>query len=61
MGGIIKVNAKTQTNYFYELFAPIGTDFPDRFQPFYAPKEMLEMGVFEGKYCSDCVGEFPAD
>lgn len=59
VGDIIEVNDKMQSNYSYELVAPIGKNFSNRFKPFYTPKEMLAMGVFEGKYCNDCTDEFP--
>ena len=59
IGDTIKVNDKMQTDYAYKLVARTGGDFADGFQPFYSPKEMLEMGVFEGKYCNDCRDEFP--
>ena len=61
IGDKIVVNDKMQTGYFYELAAPVGDDFHTEFKPFYEPKEMLEMGVFEGKYCNDCTKEFPKD
>ena len=59
-GDIIAVNDKMQNGYCYELVASVGDCISDKFQPFYTPKEMLEMGVFEGKYCNDCVGELPS-
>jgi hypothetical protein len=56
---IIEVKDKMQRGYRYNLIAPIGKRFDDEFQPYYSPQKMLEMGVFEGKYCTDCIGEFP--
>lgn len=50
-----------QNGYRYELVALPGNDFDDRFQPYFSPRQMLEMGVFEGKYCSDCIDELPQD
>lgn len=61
IGDIIAVNDKMQQGYVYECTAPVGEGFADGFQPFYTPKEMLELGVFEGKYLNDCQGEFPSD
>ncbi len=59
IGGSIIVNDCFQTGYIYQLEASAGDDFAPDFRPFFSPKEMLEMGVFEGKYCNDCVDEFP--
>lgn len=61
VGEIIDVNDKMQSGYRYALVAPAGKEFSDGFQPRYSPAQMLEMGVFEGKYCNDCIGEFPAE
>ncbi len=58
---MINVNDKMQKNYSYELSAKMGGDFAVDFKPELTPKEMLEMGVFEGKYINDCQDEFPQD
>ena len=57
----IRVNDKMQSGYFYELAVPIGEDFDPLFTPELSPKEMLELGIFGGKYLNDCKNEFPAD
>ena len=59
LGDIITVNDTMQTGYEYELVAPAGRKFDEGFEPFYTPAQMLEMGVFEGKYMNDCRDEFP--
>ena len=56
---IIEVNDKMQKGYSYALSAKTGEAFANDFKPFYTPAKMLEMGVFEGKYCNDCQNEFP--
>jgi hypothetical protein len=48
-----------QQNYCYELVAPIGRNFDPEFQPELTPKQMLALGVFGGKYMTDCKREFP--
>ena len=55
------VNDRLQSEYQYQLVAPMGAEFDAGFTPFYTPKQMLEMGVFEGKYCNDCTEELPTD
>ena len=58
---IVRVNDRMQTGYAYALSAPEGRDFNPEFQPELTPKEMLALGVFAGKYMTDCRAEFPAD
>jgi len=58
-GREVVVNDKMQTEYCYRLSAPTGGDFATGFTPFYTPQQMLEMGVFEGRYLNDCTDEFP--
>ena len=60
-GRVVQVNDKMQSDYCYELVAPVGQDFAEDFRPFYTTQEMLEMGVFEGRYCNDCREEFPPE
>jgi len=50
-----------QKNYRYFLTEPLGKNFDKLFKPDLTPKEMLQMGVFGGKYMTDCKNEFPAD
>ncbi|MCL5009327.1 MAG: hypothetical protein M1400_03245 [Patescibacteria group bacterium] len=56
----ILVNDKLQRNYKYQLVAPIGKNFFPDFKPQLTPRQMLELGVFGGKYLTDCRAEFPA-
>jgi hypothetical protein len=57
---IVLVNDKMQRGYRYERVAPVGRNFDSEFRPELSPKEMLELGVFCGKYMTDCLNEFPA-
>lgn len=57
----VTVNDKMQQGYTYILSAPMGKDFDPEFRPQLTPKEMLELGVFGGRYMTDCTDEFPAD
>jgi len=56
----IVVNDRMQQGYRYVLTARVGRDFDDGFAPELTPQEMLELGVFGGKYMTDCRDEFPA-
>ncbi len=55
----IVVNDKMQKNYVYYLTEPTGKNFDTSFKPELSPREMLELGVFGGKYMTDCKKEFP--
>ena len=49
-----------QRNYRYVRSAPIGRNFDKEFRPDLTPKQMLALGIFGGKYMTDCKKEFPA-
>lgn len=49
-----------QPHYIYTLTSPQGKNFDPTFKPQLSPKQMLEMGVFGGKYMTDCKDEFPS-
>ena len=55
----VVVNDSMQIGYFYYLSAPVGMNFDPEFKPDLTPKELLELGVFCGKYMTDTDGEFP--
>ncbi len=58
---VIIVNDKMQKNYRYTRTEQPGKNFDPRFKPQLTPKEMLRLGIFGGKYMTDCQKEFPAD
>lgn len=55
----VVVNDLMQKNYIYYLTEPIGRNFDSEFKPQLTPKQMLKLGVFGGKYMTDCRKEFP--
>lgn len=55
----IVVHDLMQKNYEYYLVEPAGRNFHPEFSPELTPRQMLEMGVFGGKYMTDCRNEFP--
>lgn len=57
----IVVNDQMQQGYVYLLIEPAGENFHPDFRPELTPKQMLALGVFGGKYLTDCTQEFPAE
>lgn len=56
---IVIVNDKMQKGYRYGLNAASGRGFDPEFIPQLTPAQMLRLGVFGGKYMTDCRREFP--
>ena len=56
----VTVNDRMQRDYVYTLSEPAGRNFHPDFAPELTPKEMLALGIFGGKYMTDCREEFPA-
>ena len=56
----VVVNDRMQRGYVYYRTEPVGRNFAPAFQPQLTPKQMLRLGVFGGKYMTDCRDEFPA-
>jgi hypothetical protein len=61
MKKVVHVEDKMQRGYSYELSEPAGKNFDPEFKPDFSPKEMLTLGVFGGRYMTDCRDEFPKD
>ncbi|HEY0336701.1 MAG TPA: hypothetical protein VGC70_05125 [Burkholderiales bacterium] len=59
MGRRITVNDLMQQGYVYTVTQPLGRNFHADFQPGLTPSHMLKLGVFGGKYMTDCRAEFP--
>lgn len=53
------VSDKMQNNYRYDITEPAGKNFHPDFKPQLTPSEMLKLGVFGGRYMTDCQNEFP--
>ena len=56
---VIRVHDRMQRNFHYTLTEREGAAFSPRFNPDLTPQNMLELGVFGGKYLTDCRSEFP--
>lgn len=57
---VVRVSDLMQKNYRYTLTEPAGRNFDPRFRPDLTPATLLSLGVFGGKYMTDCAREFPA-
>jgi hypothetical protein len=57
----VEVNDLMQHGYVYLLTEAAGRNFHPDFRPELTPKQMLELGIFGGKYMTDCGEEYPAD
>lgn len=59
----VRVSNFMQKNYTYKCVEPAGKNFRIDFKPDLTPKEMLELGVFGGKYMTDVAktSEYPKD
>ncbi len=57
----IRVRDRMQQGYSYTCTEPVGKNFRADFKPDLTPQEMLALGVFGGKYMTDCQKEFPKE
>jgi hypothetical protein len=55
----IEVNDTMQQGYVYLLTEPTAKNYHSGFTPDLTPPEMLALGIFGGKYMTDCEAEFP--
>ncbi len=55
----VVVRDSMQNGYCYRLSVPAGKHFDPEFKPDLTPKQMLELGIFGGRYMNDCRKEFP--
>ena len=53
------ITDRMQRGYVYWRTEPVGRNFAPGFTPDLTPKEMLRLGIFGGKYMTDCREEFP--
>ena len=55
----VVVNDRMQHGFVYYRTEPTGRNFDEGFEPELTPAEMLRLGVFGGRYMTDCRDEFP--
>ena len=55
----VEVEDRMQQGYAYLRTEPAGRNFHAGFDPQLKPAQMLALGVFGGKYMTDCSREFP--
>ncbi len=55
----VAVKDLMQSDYVYYCTEPAGRNFHHEFKPELTPREMLELGIFGGRYLTDCKSEFP--
>jgi hypothetical protein len=56
----VTVKDRMQQGYVYALVEPEGRNFDPDLRPELTPAVMLKLGVFGGKYLTECRDEFPA-
>lgn len=56
---VVAVDDLMQQGYVYLITQPMGKKFDPDFKPELTPVQMLKMGIFGGKYMTDCQDEFP--
>ena len=61
MSRVVVVHDLMQDDYSYECVESVGKHFDPEFTPDLTPKQCLKLGIFGGKYMTDCRAEFPAD
>ena len=59
MKKLVKITDRMQSGYTYVLSEAAGKNFHPEFRPDLTPSELLQLGVFGGKYMTDCRSEFP--
>ena len=59
-GRRVTVHDLMQHGYSYVRSEPVARHFADGFEPQLTPRELLRLGIFGGKYMTDCRNEFPA-
>lgn len=56
---VVMYNNAMASGCYTRIMAPGDMADHPNFKPFYAPEQMLAMGVFEGKYLNSCADEYP--
>ncbi|MCC7242629.1 MAG: hypothetical protein IT180_11940 [Acidobacteria bacterium] len=59
MNRTVVVNDRMQRGYVYHRTEAVGRHYAPEFKPELTPKQMLRLGVFGGRYMTDCREEFP--